>query len=89
MTLRDQQGRGQPLLLANARLKKAKVDSVLIDLRGNGGGSLSEAIQLTGLFIGSGPVVQQCLTPQNTTRVTRPKEVPPPRTTSTDRKSVV
>ena len=40
-------------------LKKAKVDSVLMDLRGNGGGSLSEAIQLTGLFIGSGPVVQQ------------------------------
>ena len=40
-------------------LKKAKVDSVLVDLRGNGGGSLSEAIELTGLFIGSGPVVQQ------------------------------
>lgn len=40
-------------------LKKAGVDSVLVDLRDNGGGSLSEAIQLTGLFIGSGPVVQQ------------------------------
>ena len=40
-------------------LKKAKVDSVLVDLRGNGGGSLSEAVELTGLFIGSGPVVQQ------------------------------
>lgn len=40
-------------------LKKSGVDSVLVDLRGNGGGSLSEAIQLTGLFIGSGPVVQQ------------------------------
>jgi len=40
-------------------LKKAKVDSVLIDLRGNGGGSLSEAIELTGLFIGNGPVLQQ------------------------------
>lgn len=40
-------------------LKKSGVDSVLVDLRGNGGGSLSEAIQLTGMFIGSGPVVQQ------------------------------
>jgi carboxyl-terminal processing protease len=40
-------------------LKKEKVDSVLIDLRSNGGGSLSEAIELTGLFVGRGPVVQQ------------------------------
>ena len=40
-------------------LKKQKVDSVLIDLRGNGGGSLVEAIELTGLFIDKGPVVQQ------------------------------
>jgi len=40
-------------------LKKQKVDSVLIDLRGNGGGSLVEAIELTGLFIDQGPVVQQ------------------------------
>ncbi|MFZ6815887.1 carboxy terminal-processing peptidase [Undibacterium sp. Rencai35W] len=40
-------------------LKKEKVDSVLIDLRNNGGGSLAEAIELTGLFIDKGPVVQQ------------------------------
>ncbi|MBP1872426.1 carboxyl-terminal processing protease [Ensifer adhaerens] len=40
-------------------LKQEKVDSVLIDLRNNGGGSLDEAIDLTGLFIGTGPVVQQ------------------------------
>ncbi len=40
-------------------LKQEKVDGVLIDLRNNGGGSLSEAIELTGLFIGKGPVVQQ------------------------------
>ncbi len=39
--------------------KKAKVDSVLIDLRNNGGGSLDEAIDLTGLFIDKGPVVQE------------------------------
>lgn len=40
-------------------LKKDKIDNVLIDLRNNGGGSLTEAIELTGLFIGKGPVVQQ------------------------------
>lgn len=40
-------------------LKKEKVDSVLIDLRNNGGGSLDEAIELTGLFIDKGPVVQE------------------------------
>ena len=34
------------------------VDGVIIDLRGNGGGSLFEATHLTGLFIESGPVVQ-------------------------------
>lgn len=39
-------------------LKKDKVDGVLIDLRNNGGGSLAEAVELTGLFIGKGPVVQ-------------------------------
>ncbi|MBB3610696.1 carboxy terminal-processing peptidase [Rhizobium sp. BK602] len=40
-------------------LKEDKVDGVLIDLRNNGGGSLAEAIDLTGLFVGKGPVVQQ------------------------------
>ncbi len=35
-----------------------KVDGVVIDLRQNGGGSLTEATELTGLFIPSGPVVQ-------------------------------
>ncbi|MEW6020708.1 MAG: carboxy terminal-processing peptidase [Pseudomonadota bacterium] len=40
-------------------LKKDRVDNVLIDLRNNGGGSLVEAVELTGLFIDKGPVVQQ------------------------------
>ncbi len=42
-----------------AELKASKVDSVLIDLRNNGGGSLTEAVDLTNLFVGGGPVVQQ------------------------------
>jgi carboxyl-terminal processing protease len=39
-------------------LKEKKVDGIIVDLRGNGGGSLPEAITLTGLFIDKGPVVQ-------------------------------
>ncbi|HTU24172.1 MAG TPA: S41 family peptidase, partial [Pirellulales bacterium] len=35
-----------------------KVDAVVLDLRRNGGGSLTESINLTGLFIDNGPVVQ-------------------------------
>lgn len=40
------------------RLNKQNVDGLIIDLRNNGGGSLSEAITLTGLFIKTGPTVQ-------------------------------
>ena len=39
-------------------LKDENVEGVVIDLRNNGGGSLSEAVELTGLFIDQGPVVQ-------------------------------
>jgi carboxyl-terminal processing protease len=39
-------------------LKQEKVEGVVLDLRHNGGGSLEEAIKLTGLFIKEGPVVQ-------------------------------
>ncbi len=41
-----------------AGFKDDKVDGVVLDLRNNGGGSLDEAIELTGLFIEQGPVVQ-------------------------------
>ena len=40
------------------RFNREGVDAVVMDLRYNGGGSLSEAIKLTGLFIDRGPVVQ-------------------------------
>ncbi|MEZ8102620.1 carboxy terminal-processing peptidase [Vibrio bivalvicida] len=39
-------------------LKGKKVDGIIVDLRNNGGGALTEASALTGLFIKSGPVVQ-------------------------------
>ena len=39
-------------------LKRENVDGVVMDLRQNGGGSLMEAVELTGLFIKTGPVVQ-------------------------------
>ncbi|MFG6429811.1 carboxy terminal-processing peptidase [Pelomonas parva] len=39
-------------------LKAQQVDGVLMDLRNNGGGSLREAVALTGLFLGKVPVVQ-------------------------------
>ncbi|MDR7271669.1 carboxyl-terminal processing protease [Pelomonas saccharophila] len=39
-------------------LKAQKVEAVLMDLRNNGGGSLREAVELTGLFLGKVPVVQ-------------------------------
>jgi len=41
-----------------AKLKKEGVRGVVLDLRSNGGGSLEESINLTGLFIRQGPVVQ-------------------------------
>jgi len=40
------------------KLKAEKVQGIVLDLRRNGGGSLDEAIDLTGLFIAEGPVVQ-------------------------------
>ena len=39
-------------------LNKEGINELIIDLRGNGGGSLSEVVSLTGLFIDKGPVVQ-------------------------------
>ncbi len=41
-----------------ADLKKKQVDSILVDLRANKGGSLAQAVELAGLFIGNGPVLQ-------------------------------
>ena len=40
------------------KLKEEKVDGIVIDLRNNGGGSLYDVVQMAGLFIDEGPVVQ-------------------------------
>jgi len=39
-------------------MKEKRVDGIILDLRDNGGGSLAEAVEMTGLFFPSGPVVQ-------------------------------
>lgn len=41
-----------------AELNKGGIAGIIVDLRGNGGGSLSEALAVTGLFIQQGPIVQ-------------------------------
>jgi carboxyl-terminal processing protease len=40
------------------KLKNKNVDGIILDLRGNGGGSLSDVVDMTGFFIPEGPVVQ-------------------------------
>ncbi|MFD2601871.1 carboxy terminal-processing peptidase [Flavobacterium suzhouense] len=40
------------------RLKEQKVDGIIMDLRDNGGGSLKTVVDITGLFVPQGPVVQ-------------------------------
>lgn len=48
----------QDVIKLIADLEKEQVEGIIVDLRGNGGGSLTEAIELSGLFIDKGPVVQ-------------------------------
>jgi carboxyl-terminal processing protease len=56
--LRECGGAAIHVLREIKKMNDAKVDGVLLDLRNNGGGDLGESIQLTGLFIEEGPVVQ-------------------------------
>jgi len=41
------------------KLDEEGIENIIIDLRGNGGGSLRDAVQIAGLFIDQGPVVQR------------------------------
>jgi carboxyl-terminal processing protease len=49
---------GQDIKTEAVKLRNAGVDGIIIDLRDNGGGSLSEVIDMVGHFITTGPVVQ-------------------------------
>jgi carboxyl-terminal processing protease len=40
------------------KLKAEKVDGIVLDLRNNGGGSLADVVQMAGLFVEQGPIVQ-------------------------------
>jgi carboxyl-terminal processing protease len=40
------------------KLQRAGAEGIVLDLRNNGGGSLADAIEMSGLFIPSGPIVQ-------------------------------
>ncbi len=55
---KDYRSAGRDVAKLLADMKAQKVQGVLIDLRNNGGGSLREAVGLTGLFVGKVPVVQ-------------------------------
>src|SRR6266516_24418 len=55
---RHQKSTTRDVLALLKRLKKENIDGLVVDLRRNGGGSLEEALSLTGLFLKSGPIVQ-------------------------------
>jgi len=55
----DYKSATRDVLRALDELKEERVDAVLLDLRNNGGGSLTEAVELAALFVGAGPIVQQ------------------------------
>lgn len=56
---RDARRAGTDVARLLKELSAEKVDGIVMDLRDNGGGSLAEAVELTGFFIDRGPVLQQ------------------------------
>lgn len=61
--MEDKNGRasGDDIAIEVQRLKEQGAEGLVLDLRGNGGGSLREVIEMVGLFIPEGPVVQVAL----------------------------
>ncbi len=49
---------GQDVANEVTKLKAEGVDGIVLDLRNNGGGSLTDVVDMAGIFIGKGPVVQ-------------------------------
>ncbi len=56
--LRDYKSTTRDVRRLLEEFKRQNVDAVVVDLRWNGGGSLTEAVNMTGLFIDHGPIVQ-------------------------------
>ena len=55
---KDGRDAGKDIALEVERLKEAKVDGIVLDVRDDGGGSLSTVVDIAGLFIEQGPIVQ-------------------------------
>lgn len=49
---------GSDVLIEVEKLKSESVEGIILDLRNNGGGSLTDVVEMSGIFLGSGPVVQ-------------------------------
>lgn len=56
-----------------AKLKSADVNAIILDLRGNGGGSLNDVVSMGGLFIDKGPIVQVKTNGNNATQLDDPQ----------------
>ncbi|MBL7681862.1 MAG: carboxy terminal-processing peptidase [Flavipsychrobacter sp.] len=56
-----------------AKLKNADVNAIILDLRGNGGGSLNDVVSMGGLFIDKGPIVQVKTNGNNATQLDDPQ----------------
>ena len=54
----DYNSSGHDILRILNEFSDQKIDGLIIDLRSNGGGSLTEAVDLSGFFIPEGPIVQ-------------------------------
>lgn len=55
---RNSRDAGKDVALEVDRLKKQNIDGLIFDVRDNGGGSLSTVVDIAGLFIDQGPIVQ-------------------------------
>jgi carboxyl-terminal processing protease len=55
---KDGRDAGKDVALEVERLKKEQVDGIVLDVRDDGGGSLSTVVDIAGLFIEQGPIVQ-------------------------------
>jgi carboxyl-terminal processing protease len=55
---KDGRDAGKDIALEVSRLKKEGVDGIVLDVRDDGGGSLSTVVDIAGLFIEEGPIVQ-------------------------------